>query len=56
MSTELFPCGHTTVTRGCGGCDPGAVSLVIEDGGVWRRPTPDETTLTEDELRQEPTK
>lgn len=54
MSTELFPCGHTAVIRGCGGCDPGAVSLVREDGGSWRRPTPSETTLTEDELRQEP--
>lgn len=26
------PCGHAERQRGCGGCDPGAVEFVIEDG------------------------
>lgn len=26
------PCGHVEVRQGCGGCDPGAVEYVIEDG------------------------
>lgn len=32
------PCGHLEVRPGCGGCDPGAIEWVIEDGSVvWRR-------------------
>jgi hypothetical protein len=30
--TEPHPCGHVTVERGCGGCDPAAVDYVIENG------------------------
>lgn len=33
---EPFPCGHEMRTRGCGGCDPGAIDFVIEEGGTWR--------------------
>lgn len=32
----ILPCGHETRTPGCGGCDPGAVKSVIEDGGAVR--------------------
>lgn len=32
------PCGHKTRTAGCGGCDPGAVDLVIDDGSLRSRP------------------
>lgn len=31
------PCGHKTRTPGCGGCDPGAVDMVIEDGSRTAR-------------------
>lgn len=29
-------CGHVERTPGCGGCDPGAIEYVIEDGGTPR--------------------
>lgn len=38
-----YPCGHHTRTPGCGGCDPGAVEYVRDDGGPWRRTEPGET-------------
>jgi len=31
------PCGHASAQRGCGGCDPGAVEYVRDDGGPWRK-------------------
>ena len=31
-----YPCGHDEITRGCGGCDPGAIEFVIEDDGTTR--------------------
>ena len=31
------PCGHGKRTKGCGGCDPGAIEFVKDDGGPWRR-------------------
>lgn len=34
---ERHPCGHPEATKGCGGCDPGAVEFVITDDGQ-RRP------------------
>lgn len=33
---EPHPCGHREIERGCGGCDPGAIESVIEDGGAVR--------------------
>lgn len=41
--TQPHPCGHEARTRGCGGCDPGAVEFVIEGDGrivrcVWPAP------------------
>lgn len=32
------PCGHKAQTPGCGGCDPGAVDLVIDEGSLTPRP------------------
>lgn len=39
---ETHPCGHERRTRGCGGCDPGAVEFVIDDAQpyVLRRVCP----------------
>lgn len=34
----FLPCGHDEATPGCGGCDPGAVETVIEDGSTAARP------------------
>lgn len=34
---EPNPCGHWPAIKGCGGCDPGAVEFVRDDGGPWRR-------------------
>lgn len=34
----FLPCGHDQRTSGCGGCDPGAGELVIEDGSTAARP------------------
>lgn len=35
---ERNPCGHSERTDGCGGCDPGAVEYVRDDGDhVWRK-------------------
>lgn len=31
------PCGHAGIERGCGGCDPGAIEFVKDDGGPWLR-------------------
>ena len=45
MTGQGYPCGHQTRRRGCGGCDPGAVEFVRDDGGPWRRATADETTV-----------
>ncbi len=42
---EVFPCGHLAREQGCGGCDPGAIDLVIEDDGTQRPPYPHETTI-----------
>jgi len=33
----IHPCGHIAIQRDCGGCDPGAVEFVRDDGGEWRR-------------------
>ena len=34
---HLPPCGHESMRRGCGGCDPGAVEFVLDDGeSSWR--------------------
>ncbi|UQS95212.1 hypothetical protein Pam4_69 [Pseudanabaena phage Pam4] len=35
--TEPYPCGHATLTLGCGGCDPGAIDLVLDE---HHRPLP----------------
>lgn len=45
VATELYPCGHATTQRGCGGCDAGAVEFVIEDDGTVRKPEPHETSI-----------
>jgi hypothetical protein len=37
--------------RGCGGCDPGAVEWVLEDGGTWRKPFPHETSIPDGSVR-----
>lgn len=29
---EPHPCGHVAIERGCGGCDPGAIEYVIDNG------------------------
>lgn len=44
--TELPPCGHRDIQRGCGGCDPGAIEFVIDDAHprVLRAPRPDDFT------------
>jgi hypothetical protein len=34
---EPHPCGHAVRTRGCGGCDPGAVEFEIPDGADLSR-------------------
>lgn len=35
---EPNPCGHAATVKGCGGCDPGAVEYVKDDGDpTWRR-------------------
>ena len=34
---EPYPCGHPEREGGCGGCDPGAIEYVRDDGGPWRR-------------------
>jgi 8-oxo-dGTP diphosphatase len=45
VAAELYPCGHATTERGCGGCDAGAVEFVIEDNGTMRSPYPHETSI-----------
>ena len=30
--SERYPCGHAQMVSGCGGCDPGAIEFVLEDG------------------------
>lgn len=37
-AAEPHPCGHVAVTKGCGGCDPGAIEFVINDGSRTPRP------------------
>lgn len=37
-TVERYPCGHDTPETGCGGCDPGAIEYVIEDGTATLRP------------------
>lgn len=38
---EGHPCGHEDRTPGCGGCDPGAIEYVKDDGDpTWRKVTP----------------
>ena len=37
---EAHPCGHADRVRGCGGCDPGAIEFVRDDGGPWTRIIP----------------
>lgn len=41
---DTYPCGHRHITRGCGGCDPGAIEFVIDDAAprVLRAPRPDD--------------
>lgn len=34
---DAFYCGHTVRQPGCGGCDPGAIEFIRDDGGSWRR-------------------
>ena len=37
---DRHPCGHTQVRAGCGGCDPGAVEFVLDNGATaWRKTT-----------------
>lgn len=38
VPAEPPPCGHVPMQAGCGGCDPSAVDLVIEDGTGTLRP------------------
>ena len=30
-AAEVYDCGHTERTKGCGGCDPGAIEYVYDD-------------------------
>jgi hypothetical protein len=34
---ERHDCGHVERVTGCGGCDPGAIEFVKDDGGPWLR-------------------
>lgn len=43
---EPYPCGHTDRTAGCGGCDPGAIEFVRDDGGEWRPVTAEDLDVT----------
>jgi hypothetical protein len=36
-NAEPYPCGHLVRTKGCGGCDPGAVEFEIPDGADLSR-------------------
>lgn len=47
--TELNPCGHPATVAGCGGCDPGAIDMVICDDGT-RRPYDPALDLTPEML------
>ena len=40
---EPNPCGHSVRVKGCGGCDPGAIEWVKDDGQPWRRIGTEET-------------
>lgn len=36
-AVDCRPCGHSRLTRGCGGCDPSAIEFVRDDGDAeWR--------------------
>lgn len=41
---DRYPCGHTSMKNGCGGCDPGAIDYVILEDGT-RRPFDPELDL-----------
>ena len=48
LCEECIPaCGHDPRVRGCGGCDPGAVEFIRDDGGPWVRVSPPAADPTE---------